>query len=142
MINYYDVFPVPVIIYSKISMELFVEIEKNINEKCYFGKDEKIVQFYNDDGKYFCFYVDFVCKNKIIEFYGDYFHGNPKLYKSDKIVGSKYKHYKVEDIWKRDSERVNLIEKKGFEILVIWENDYKKDKEKIKNKCIEWIKNL
>lgn len=117
MINYYDVFPVPVIIYSKISMELFVEIEKNINEKCYFGKDEKIVQFYNDDGKYFCFYVDFVCKNKIIEFYGDYFHGNPKLYKSDKIVGSKYKHYKVEDIWKRDSERVNLIEKKDLKFL-------------------------
>jgi len=128
--------------YSKISMELFIEIEKYLIEKCYYGKNEKVVQFYDNDGKYFCFYVDFMCGDKIIEFYGNYYHGNPEFYNKDIIIGSKYKHYTVEDIWKRDSERIKLIEEKGYQVLIVWENDYKKSKEKIKNKCIEWIKNL
>ena len=120
--------------YSKISSELFIEIENNINEKCYYGKEEKIIQFYDDNGKYFCFYVDFSCNNKIIEFYGDYFHGNPDLYKLDKIIGSKYKHFTAEEIWKRDRERIQLIKDRGYDILIIWENEYKKNKEEIKNK--------
>jgi hypothetical protein len=66
--------------YSKISMELFTELEKILNDKCYYGKNEKIVQFYDSDNKYFCFYVDFTYKNKIIEFYGDAIHGNPLIY--------------------------------------------------------------
>ena len=127
--------------YSKISFELFSEIEKNINLECFFGKNEKIIQFYTDKN-YFCFYADFMCENKIIEFYGDYFHGNPELYNKNKIIGSKYKHFSAEDAWKKDSDRINLIKNQGYDILIIWENDYKKDKEKIKNKCVEWIKNL
>ena len=126
---------------SKISNILFQNVEKEINEKCFYGKEEKIIQFYNDD-KYSCFFVDFKIGNKIIEFYGDYWHGNPLLYKSYEIIGSKYKHYKVEDIWKRDEERIRLIIERGYEVLIIWENDYKKNKEEIKNKCIKWIKNL
>lgn len=128
--------------YSKISLELFESIQKDINEKCYFGKNERIIQFYDEDGKYFCFYIDFIYGNRIIEFYGDYYHANPKLYKSDKIIGSKYKYYKAEEVWKRDFDRIELIKNRGFEILIVWENDYKKNKENIKNKCIEWIKNL
>ena len=127
--------------YSKISLELFLEIEKNIDLDCFYGKNEKIIQFYADE-KYFCFYADFMCENKIIEFYGDYFHGNPEVYNKDKIIGSKYKHFSAEDAWKKDSDRINLIKNQGYDILIIWENDYKKDKEKIKNKCVEWIKNL
>jgi hypothetical protein len=127
--------------YSKISLELFLEIEKNIKSKCFYGKNEKIIQFYIDE-KYFCFYADFICGKKVIEFYGDYFHGNPELYDKDKIIGSKYKHFRVEDAWKKDLDRINLIKNEGYDILIIWENDYKKDKEKIKNKCVEWIKNL
>ena len=128
--------------YSKISMELFTELEKILNDKCYYGKNEKIVQFYDSDNKYFCFYVDFTYKNKIIEFYGDYYHANPKIYEKEKIIGSKYSCHKAEDIWKIDFDRVKLIKEKGFEVLIVWESDYKNNKEEIKNKCIKWIKNL
>jgi len=128
--------------YSKISMEFFLEIEKNINIKCYFGKEEKIIQFYDNDGKYFCFYVDFLCDNKIIEFYGDYYHANPNLYEANKIVGSKYKFFTAGEIWERDFKRIKIIEEKGYDVLIVWENEYKKNKEEIKNKCIKWIKNL
>lgn len=128
--------------YSKISMELFTDIEEMLDDKCYYGKNEKIIQFYDSSNKYFCFYVDFTYKNKIIEFYGDYYHANPKIYEKDKIVGSKYSCHKAEDIWKIDLDRIKLIKEKGFDVLIVWESDYKNNKEKIKNKCIKWIKNL
>ena len=126
---------------SNISQSLFQEIEIEINEKCYYGKEEQIIQFYNED-KYFCYYVDFKIGNKIIEFYGDYWHVNPTMYKSEDIVGSKYDHSKVKDIWERDEKRINLIKEKGYDILIIWEDDFEKNKEETKNKCIKWIKNL
>ena len=34
-----------------------------------------------------------------------------------KIIGSKYKHYTIEEIWQRDYKRIVLIEKRGFEII-------------------------
>ena len=124
---------------SKISSILFQEIEIDLNDKCYYGKDEQIIHF-NVGEEYFCFFVDFKFGNKIIEFYGDYWHGNPTLYKPDDTVG--YKKTKVSKIWERDLNRINLIEKKGYDVLIVWENDYKNNKEETKNKCIKWIKNL
>lgn len=29
-----------------------------------------------------------------------------------------------------------------YDVLIIWESDYKNNKNEIKNKCIKWIKNL
>lgn len=40
-------------------MELFSEVSKYISDDCYFGSKEKIIQFYDENNKYFCFYVDF-----------------------------------------------------------------------------------
>lgn len=104
-------------------------------------KKEQTIQFYKEN-KYSCFFVDFKIGNKIIEFYGDYWHGNPILYEPDDIVGSKYKHSKVKDIWEKDKNRIESIIKNGYDILIIWEDEYKKNKEETKNKCIKWIKNL
>ena len=70
------------------------------------------------------------------------YYGNPELYKSDKIIGSKYKHFTAGEIWKRDYKRIQLIKDKGYDVLIVWENEYKNNKEEIKNKCIKWIKNL
>lgn len=128
--------------YSKISMELFISIENEIKEKCYYAKEEKIIQFYDENNKYFCFYVDFMFNNKIIEFYGDYYHANPLLYDENKIIGSKYCCHMAKDIWKIDNNRINLIKNKGFDVLIIWEKDYKNNKKEIINKCVKWIKNL
>ena len=45
------------------------------------------------------------------------------------------------EIWKRDDFRKKLIENKGCEVLVVWEYDYKKNKEKIIQKCVDFLKN-
>ena len=90
-----------------ISFELFEGIEKDLDELCFYGKNEKIIHF-NSGKEYFCFFVDFKYGNKIIEFYGDYWHGNPKLYKPDDVVG--YKKIKVSKIWERDLNRIKRDE--------------------------------
>ena len=125
---------------SKISMELFESIiDDEIITECLYGKNEKCLTF-NDDKKY-AFYVDFIYKNKIIEFYGDYFHANPKLYDEYKIIGSKYKHITAKNKWEYDKNREEILIKNGYEVLIIWESDYKSDKKIIIKKCKEWIKN-
>jgi len=64
------------------------------------------------------------------------------MYNENDIIGSKYKNYKVSDKWKNDKERINIIKNNGYDVLIIWENDYKNDKEKITEMCKKWIKNL
>jgi very-short-patch-repair endonuclease len=71
-------------------------------------------------------------KNIIIEFNGNYWHCNPKIYKEDFF--NKKKGMFAKEIWEYDSKRKKELENMGFKVLVVWENDYKNDeKEVIKN---------
>ena len=49
--------------------------------------------------------------------------------------------YIVKDKWKDDKKRIELIKELGYNVLIIWGNDYKKDKKRIEI-CKKWIKNL
>jgi len=123
--------------FSKISFDLFNEIGLD----AFYGKNEKCLTLYKDENKYII-YPDFLYENKIIEFYGDYFHGNPDFYDKDDIIGTRYKNYKVGDKWEYDKNRQNILKDNGYDVLIIWENDYKKHKKEIIEKCKKWIKNL
>ena len=61
---------------SKKSIELFEQLGAG-----YYGANERTVR-----GREKVHRVDFLYKNKIIEFYGDYWHGNPKLYPNDAMI--------------------------------------------------------
>jgi hypothetical protein len=64
--------------YSLISQELFKFIEKEFNiQNCNYGDRNGE---YSINNKY---RVDFIVNNKVIEFYGDYFHCNPNKYDKD-----------------------------------------------------------
>lgn len=76
-------------------------------------------------------------KNCIIEFNGDYWHGNPKIYKEDFII----RGISVKDIQKRDYLKLKTVEDLGFKTLVVWEYDFKQDKQKTIEKVIQWILN-
>ena len=80
---------------------------------------------------------DFVhfTEKKIIETMGDYFHANPKIYKADDIV----KGIKAGIIQRKDKERLKEIKIEGFQILVIWESEFKNRKKVITkiNKFLE-----
>lgn len=74
--------------------------------------------------------VDISIENtkKLIDVYGDYWHGNPKIFKSDDIIlrGTSGEIY-VEEKWEQDSQRNKEIVSQGYELYLLWENNWKND---------------
>lgn len=86
------------------------------------------------------YYYDIVCGNKIIEYNGDYWHANPRKYDKDHIM--KYpgdKCIRAEEVWKKDTDKIALAESEGYEVLVIWESDFNKNKNGIIEKCLNFL---
>ena len=107
---------------KKICEEFNIEIPKK--EKWINGGDIR------------CSY-DFTYKKKIIEFNGDYWHGNPNLYnENDKIINQL-----VKERWEYDTRKIDLAKSKGYDVLVIWEYDYNNHPNLTFKKCIKFLKN-
>jgi G:T-mismatch repair DNA endonuclease (very short patch repair protein) len=62
--------------------------------------------------------------NLIIEYYGDYWHCNPKKYDENYLHPHKKKFAK--QIWMEDSIRIDYIKNLGYNLEVIWECDLDK----------------
>ncbi len=75
--------------------------------------------------------------NNIIEFNGDYWHANPKIYKEDSIIRGK----KAVDIWYKDMLKLKTATDLGFQTLVVWESEFKTNKEEIIKEVAQWILN-
>lgn len=83
------------------------------------------------------FYPDIrIDENIIIEFFGDYWHANPKKFKPEDIV-----HHKLtaKQIWEYDKKRIDILQSCGFIVIIIWQNDFKKNKDKIFQEILEKI---
>jgi len=113
-------------LYSKISQECFWniynELPKDLQEQTYFAE---LNHEHFMCGKYM---VDFYIKplNLIIEFFGDYWHANPKEYKKDDVIHVN----KASQIWKEDKQRIKNLEK-HYKVFIIWESDYNKNSKKV-----------
>lgn len=59
----------------------------------------------------------------VFEFNGDYYHSNPKFYKSHDM--NKTLGLTAQQIWDKDDEKRKLCEAKGLEFHVVWEDDWK-----------------
>ena len=57
----------------------------------------------------------------IIEYYGDYWHGNPKKYSENDLIKRKL----VKDKWAEDEKRKTVLFNGGYYVYEIWESDYK-----------------
>jgi len=111
--------------YSKISQELFwllfnklTDIDK-INVK--FAELNGEEYFYVNIKNIFTILVDFKCGDKIIEFDGDYWHSKPEQKSKDMV-------------------RDEFLIGKGYKILRIKESEYKINKEKTLEKCLNFLK--
>jgi hypothetical protein len=62
--------------------------------------------------------------NIVYEFFGDFWHGNPKIYKSDDINLVIKKTFG--QLYIKTIERINELEKCGYKVVFIWESDWKK----------------
>ena len=70
--------------------------------------------------------ADGYCKetNTIYEFHGDYWHGNPKIYKGNEI--NKNTNCTYNELYEKTLIRENKIKELGYNLKTIWENDWKK----------------
>lgn len=85
-------------------------------------------------------WVDFASGNKVIEFYGDYWHANPAIVAPMTIVKFRHKQILADEIWERDAKRLEFIKSKGYEVKIVWESDFRKNPEQVVKECIEWLK--
>jgi hypothetical protein len=126
-----------ILFYSKVSQELFNILLDNIedkdNVKFATHKKEKIIK-----GNDFIYFYDFCYKNKIIEFNGDMWHANPRLFKKNDKPNP-HNNLSSKEIWNYDNKKINEAKKEGYKILIIWESDFKNNKKEIISKCIKFI---
>lgn len=82
-------------------------------------------------------YVVYDIKHKkcIIEFNGDYWHANPKIYEESDLIRA----FSAQSIWFKDKIKIETAIKSGFKIKIIWETDFLNDKEKTIKEVCEWI---
>jgi hypothetical protein len=60
--------------------------------------------------------------NIVFEYYGDAFHGNPKVYDCNKVFIKNQKTYG--EMYEQTIKREDLIKSLGFNIVSIWERDW------------------
>jgi hypothetical protein len=130
--------------YSKISQNLFFELlnyYENVEELNYvmFAKKGGEFVLTGDDGFYRFDFTDLLNK-KIIEYNGDNYHANPDRFISTDAPNPFRKNVMSKDIWEKDNRKIKLANKHKFDVLVIWDSEYRKDKESVMKKCLNFLK--
>ena len=80
---------------------------------------------------------DFYHNKKIIEFNGDYWHMNPKIYKANDI--NKTKKLTAQEVWDFDKRKLECAEEHGYKVLYIWESEYNESRSAVIKKCMEFL---
>lgn len=130
--------------YSKISQELFWSIYACLSEDdqkhCYFqelnhefGKLDTVNKSYR---KY-----DFVLTNRkvCIEFNGNYYHADPKIYGMNESISHPGCIKRVKSVWDDDKIKKELIKSHGYSIMYVWEDDYASNPHRTLNNCLKYI---
>lgn len=109
---------------------------------CWMINEHHTGKFHENGGEYRIGtnWVDFASGNKVIEFYGDYWHANPAIVSRTTRVKFRHKEMLAESIWERDANRLEFIKSKGYEVKIVWESDFRKNPEQVVKECIEWLK--
>jgi hypothetical protein len=117
---------------SMVSQRLFDEILARIPSSQY-GK-VKYASFGGEQciqGRNSYMFPDFLYDNKkIIEFNGDYWHKNPKIYAETD---------ETRLTWKHDAERKSELESLGYEVLVVWERDFYDSHDEVVEQCLKFL---
>ena len=81
--------------------------------------------------------VDIAYYNKVIEFYGSYYHCDPSVYDPDFFnfsVGMTAK-----ERWERDATRIEAIRELGYDVKIVWEREYLANTEKVISECRDFL---
>lgn len=126
--------------FSKISQELFWVLYSEIKKtykKIYFAELNN--EHSCSTGSY-CFDFVVIDNKKIIEFNGDKFHPRENLNSAELEIWSTPHGIPGIIISNRDKIKKEKSHNNGFEILYIWESEYKLSKENEIKKCLNFLK--
>ena len=130
--------------YSKVSQELFMKIDEKLgdfaNDSFFFVKNYETEVEIEINGKKKFAKLDYELNNKVIEFNGDFWHANPKIYHKDDILTLHLVKRRVKDIWLNDFLRKQELERHGFKILIVWESDYAENPDRVVDECVKFLK--
>ena len=63
---------------------------------------------------------------------------NPQIYSADSY--NKVKNQTAIEIWNHDKSKLQCANEYGYDVLVIWESEYIKNKEDVIRRCLEFLK--
>jgi len=128
--------------YSKVSQDLFNELLLKYNDVdkdyVFFGSKNHEYCLRHDDVNYIYDFTD-LSKRKIIEFNGDIYHGNPYIFESSDSPNPFKKDKTCKDLWEFDNKKRNVALLNGFDELIIWESEYRNNKDDVIKKCIDFL---
>lgn len=133
--------------YSSIACELFDELYSRLLtlgfHKIFYTNNIGEWYIYDNIQKRM-YYIDFFLKEKglVIEFNGDYWHANPEKYKGTDIINYPNNKKEIaENIWENDAKKLNCVRRHPDikDILVIWESEFRENKEKTIEKCMQYL---
>lgn len=112
--------------YSQISQTLFNMLDEHISKKytTYYATKNKGEWFVRGETQ--VYYLDYFIKelNICIEFNGNAWHGNPKLFKPNEHCHPIYKELTAKDLQNKDKVRIKELKNKGITTYIIWESDF------------------
>ncbi len=129
--------------YSKISQDLFNELlnfyEDDLKDYIFYGSKNREYIIRHNGTNYLYDFVD-LNQRKIIEFNGVVYHAKPTLYKENDIpIKFKGNYLTAKDIWEKDKIKANIAIENKFDILIIWEDEYKNNIEETIIKCKKFL---
>lgn len=133
--------------YSNIANELFDHLFDNLKKLNYHKifYSNNIGEWYvYDNNRKRTFFLDFYFRElrRGIEFNGDYWHANPKKYKPNTEIKFPNNVIKITDeIWSEEVYKLELFKRHPDidEVLVIWEDDFRTNKQLIIEQCLKFL---
>lgn len=129
--------------YSAISQELFNKIisEYKVKElkNIYFATKNNEYRIDKKEGGIWLYDFTDINRKKMIEYNGDQYHANPLIYEGKNCTHPYRKHLTAEEIWAKDAEKIKIANEHGFDVLTIWDSEYRKDKNGTLQKCLDFL---
>lgn len=129
--------------YSKISQNLFYLIldEYKIEDREYlfFATKNNELRLPKKNGGIWIYDFCDRKRKKIIEYNGDEYHANPKIFEANDYPHPFRRGITAKEIWDKDVEKLRVAKEEGYDVLVIWDRDYRKNKKKILDRCIKFL---
>jgi len=114
---------------SKIGTEFLDEIQRSLGETIlrepFLGDKIKVDGYYKPT-------------KTIIEFYGDYWHCNPSQWEPERQ--HPLLKETANEVWQRDANRVKGLEARGYQVVIVWESEFRSDPKETVERAIGVIR--